>query len=194
MAQPITRSKKKPRAKAKPLKKATQRHCRYQEAQRKTVLAVVASLVLGMLQETERCLRFEQQKDENQAARVRRWSNACLDGVELGRRSLDEARATVHRVDDELRQFIAQRGPKNLGHYAIAWLVLGYLCDEARYRYAGEDRAREWRFLSSVVNTFAERVLANAPEDQDYEEIAGEAALHVWDRVFEMPAKSWIRL
>jgi len=172
---------------AKPLKKATKKHRRYQEAKRKTALAVAASLVLGMLQETERTLELEYQKDRDQADRVRRWSNACLEGVELGRRSLDEARTTVYRVDDELRRYISDRGPKNLGHYAVAWLVLGHLCDEARHRYAGKDRAREWRFLSSVVNTFAERVLTNAPEDQDYEKIAGEAAMHVWDRVFERP-------
>ena len=172
-------------AAAKPLKKATKRHRRYQEAKRKTTLAVVASLVLGMLQETERCLQFDRQKDQDQAERVRRWANACLDGVELGRRSLDEARAKVYRVDDELNRYITGRGPKNLGHYAVAWLVLGYLCDEARHNHAGQDRAREWRFLSSVVNTFAERVLANAPGDRDYEGIAGEASLQVWNKVFE---------
>jgi len=172
-------------AAAKPLKKATRRHRRYQEAKRKTALAVVASLVLGMLQETERCLQFDHKRDQDQAERVRRWGNTCLEGVELGRRSLDEARATVYRVDEELRRFIADRGPKNLGHYGIAWLVLGYLCDEARHNHAGQERAREWRFLSSVVNTFAERVLANAPDDRDYEGIAGEASLQVWDKVFE---------
>lgn len=59
------------------------------------------------------------------------------------------------------------------------------MCDKARHNHAGEDRAREWRFLGSVVNTFAERVLENAPDDRDYEGIAREASLHMWDKVFE---------
>mgnify|MGYP000155523203 CR=1 FL=1 len=189
--------KKLRRAKAKPLKKATERDQRIKQARAKTALAVTCSLVLGMLNETERCLRFEQVKHQRQARRVRKWADECLnDGdLELGAESLRQARAAVYSVHDALNAYIQGRGPKGIGHYAVAWIALGYMVDEARARFVeSEDTTRRWNFLASVTNTFAEMFLEEAEKDRDYEEIAGEASLNVGSRIFELPAGSWIRL
>jgi hypothetical protein len=191
------RTKKKPRAKAKPCKKATERDQRVKRARAKIALAVTCSLVLGMLNETERCLEFEQAKHSRQAERVRRWANECLDDdeLELGAESLRQARTAVYAVHDALNAYIAGRGPKGIGHYAVAWIALGYMVDEARVRFVeSEDIQRRWNFLASTVNTFAAMFLDEAEQDRDYEALAGKAAEHVWSSIFEMPKGSWIRL
>ena len=189
--------KRKPRVKARPLKKATLRDQRVKRARAKTALAVTCSLVLGMLNETERCLKFEQAKHSRQAEQVRRWANECLDDdeLELGVESLRQARAAVYAVHDALNAYIAGRGPKGIGHYAVAWIALGYMVDEARMRFVeSEDIKRRWNFLASTTNTFAEMFLEEAESHQDFEAIAGEASLNVGSRIFELPAGSWIRL
>lgn len=197
MAQPRARSKKKPRTKARPLKKATQHDQRVKRARAKTVLAVTAALVRGMLNETERCLAFDHEKHKQQAEKVKRWADECINlkDMELGRRSLDEAFAKTHSVHKRLNSYISERGPHGIGHYAIAWVALGYFVDEARWRYVQTPEIkRRWNFFASTVNTFAEMFLDEAEQDRDYEALAGEAAEQVWGQVFEMPEGSWIKL
>ncbi len=188
--------KKKPRAQAKTLKKATEREQRKKQARAKAALATSAALVQGMLNETERCLQFDQQKHSRQAERVRRWSNRCLDAIpELGVHTLNEAYTKTRRIHTVFDNYIRDRGPYGVGHYAVAWIVLGYIVDEAQNRFVGSlDMQRRWRFFTSVTNTFAEMVLENAEEDQDYEALAGDAAEHIWSSIFGLPEGSWIRL
>ena len=192
-----TAKRMKKRSRAKPLKKATEREQRLKLARAKTVLAVSSSLTIGMLNETERCLRFDHKKYSDQAARVRKWGQGCLDlkDMQLGRRALDEAIAKSHRVQSQLDRYITGRGSKGIGRYAVAWITLGYIVDEARHRYvATPDIKRRWNFFASTVNTFAEMFLAEAEEDWDYEALAGEASEQVWSHVFELPEGNWIRL
>jgi len=188
--------KKKPRAQVKSFKKATERDQRLKQARSKAALATAASLVQGMLNETERCLRFDQQKHSQQAERVRRWSNHCLDAIpDLGVHTLNEALTKTQRIQETFDGYIRGRGPSGIGHYAVAWIVLGYVVDEARYRFVeSQDLMRRWNFFVSVTNTFAEMFLESAEEDRDYEELAGEAAIHIWDSIFGLPEGSWIRL
>jgi len=196
MSTAVAKRKKKP-AKAKPLKKATERDQRLKEAKAKTALAVTVSLVLGMLNETERCLEFEQAKHLRQAERVRRWGDECLnsDELELGSRAMDVATHTIYLVHDRLNAYIADRGPKGIGHYAIAWVALGYMVDEARLKFVQSPQIkRKWNFLASTTNTFAEMFLEQAELDKDYESLAGEASLDVGRRMFELPPGSWVKL
>ena len=197
MTAPAAQKRKPKKPQAKPCKKATEREQRLKLARAKTVLAVSSSLTIGMLNETERCLRFDHKKYSDQASRVRKWGQGCLDlkDMQLGRRALDEAIAKSHRVQSQLGRYIAGRGPKGIGHYAVAWITLGYIVDEARSKFvATPEIKRRWNFFASTVNTFAEMFLEEAEEDRDYEALAGEASEQVWSHVFELPEGSWIRL
>ncbi len=188
--------KKKPRPQAKNLKKATEREQRVKRARSKAALATAAALVQGMLNETERCLEFDQQRHSKQAERVRRWSNHCLDAIpELGVHTLNEAYTKTGRIHHLFDDYIKDRGPYGIGHYAVAWIVLGFVVDEAQNRFVeSQDMKRRWNFFTSVTNTFAEMVLEDAEEDQDYEALAGEASEHIWNSIFGLPEGSWIKL
>lgn len=188
--------KKKPRTQAKPLKKATERDQRLKQARSKAALATAAALVQGMLNESEDHLKFYQQRHHDQAERVRRWSDRCLNAIpELGVHTLNEALTKTSQIRETFDAYIKGRGPQGIGHYAVAWIVLGYVVDEARYRFVeSQDLVRRWNFFVSVTNTFAEMFLENAEGDQDYKALAGEAAEHIWSSIFGLPEGSWIKL
>ena len=200
MAQPQARNsrKKKPRTKkAGPGKKALQREQRIKLARAKEVLAVVSAVIIGMTNEVEECVSLNKSKYHTQAQRVRRWGNECLNlkDMELGRNAVDGAVTKAHKIQHELDAYIRERGPAAIGHYAVAWIALGYFVDEARARYVETpDIKRRWNFLASTTNTFAGMFLAEAENDRDYEAIAGEASEKVWSSIFEMPEGSWLKL
>lgn len=183
--------------KAKPLKKATERDLRVKRARAKTGCAVTASLVIAMLRETRTYVTFEHKKIQDQAERVSKWGWTCLNdkGLDIGAAALREATAAVHGVHSSLDAYIRERGPKGIGHYAVAWISLGFMVDEARDRYIEtKEIRRNWNFFSSTVNTFAEMFLQNAEDDRDYEALAGEAAESVWIHNLELPAGTWVKL
>jgi len=198
MTTAATKEKRKKKPGAKPLKKATEHDRRVKQAKAKTSLAVAAALVRGMLNEANNNLTFSRKKEREQAEKIKKWADECLylNDMELGRRSLDEAVRATHRVHCQLNEYISGRGPHGIGDYAVAWLALGYIVDEAKHRYVGTpEHKRRWNYLASVVNTFAEMFLEQSEEDgTDYEAIAGEASEKVWASTFELPPGSWIKL
>lgn len=184
-------------AKAKPLKKKTRRDQRIKRARAKTALAVTSALVRGMLNETRRCLTFNNERYIKQADKVQRWADECLNlrEMDLGRRSLEQAYTATHRVHEQINEYISDRGPHGIGHYAVAWVSLGYFVDEANRKFVETPKIkRRWNFLASTTNTFAEMFLAEAEEDRDYEAMAGEIAEKAWSSIFEIPRDSWVKL
>lgn len=169
---------------AKAKKKRTRQANRKQQAHQKVALAMVAAVVQGMLQESEKNLELDKQRYRDQVKRIWRWSNECLDGLTLGKKSVEASIALVKRSDIEVQRYIGGKGEKTVGHYAMVWLMLGYLCDDAARLYAQGRNQRAWNFLSSVVNTWTGMLLEESPADRDYEGQAGELAERVWDLVF----------
>ena len=154
---------------AKPLKKATKKHARYQRAQRNLRLATIAALCQGMLIQTRNNITLDKQKEREQLDKIQKWSDKCLDGILLGRKALDQSTRLVRAIDHEVRRY-ADGSPQHLGHYCMVWLMIGYLCDESR----PIANSREWNYLASVVNTWTGWMLEHTSEY--YEEMAGELA------------------
>jgi len=169
---------------AKVKRKATKAHKRRAQANTKVVLAAIPAIAQGMLTETEKYLSFDRQTERDQIKRIWRWSNKCLDGITLGVKSVEASCSIIRQVDAELQKTVRHGEPKTIGHYAIVWLMIGYLADEAR-RLAPERDRRAWNYLASTVNTWTAMLLAASPDDgTDYEGEAGELADRAWNVVF----------
>lgn len=165
-------------------RKATRTHRRRLQANTKVVLATIPAIAQGMMIETQQHITVDRAKEREQIQRVWRWSNKCLDTITIGKRSVDSAGDLIKQVDAELQKTVKRGVPKTVGHYAIAWLMIGYLADEAR-RLAPERDRRAWNYLASTVNTWTQMLLAAAPDDgTDYEGEAGELADRAWQVVF----------
>lgn len=169
---------------AKIKRKATRAHKRRAQANTKIVLATIPAIAQGMLTETERNLSFDRQAELDQIERIWRWSNKALDSITLGVKSVEASCSIIRQVDAELKQTVKRGVPKTIGHYAVAWLMIGYLADEARRLAPDRDR-RSWNYLASTVNTWTGMLLDHAPDDgTDYEGEAGELADRAWGVVF----------
>ena len=155
---------------AKIRKKATKKHHRYQRAQRNLRLATVAALAQGMYYQTVNNVTLDTKREREQLKRIKKWSDRCLDGIELGRHSLDQSTKLVRAIDAEVRKF-ADGSPQHLGHYCMVWLMISYLCEETRNVVCAD---RNWNYLASVVTTWVDIMLEYVNED--YEEMAGELA------------------
>ena len=154
---------------AKIRKKATKKHHRYQRAQRNLRLATVAALAQGMYYQTINNINLDTKREREQLERIKKWSDKCLDNIQLGKHALDQSTNLVRAIDNEVRRY-ADGSPQHLGHYCMVWLMIGYLCDESR----PIANSREWNYLASVVNTWTGWMLEHISED--YEEKAGELA------------------
>lgn len=164
---------------AKQLRKRTKQHRRRQQAQVKIRLAWAGAVTQGMMVETEKYLIPEHAKEREQVRKVWRWSNACLDGLQLGKKSIDASIALVRASDVEVQAALG-KGQHTIGHFAMVWLMIGYVLDDCARRYAPAEKQREWRYLASVVNTWAGMLLDLSPDDRDYEGQAGDLAERVW--------------
>jgi hypothetical protein len=179
---------------AKIKRKATKAHRRRLQANTKIVLAAVPAIAQGMMTETEKYLIFERQAELDQIKRIWRWSNKCLDGITLGVKSVEVSCTIIRQVDAEVQKIIRPGTPKTIGHYAVVWLMIGYLADEARSLAPAKDK-RSWNYFASVVNTWTGMLLGAAPHDgTDYESEAGELADRAWSVVFGRPRESFGRL
>lgn len=178
---------------AKILKKRTKQHQRYLQANTKVVLVVVPALAQGMMYETQSNIAVDKAKEQQQIDRVWRWSNAVLDSLMIGKHAVDKASSLIKAIDRHVKGYAPSGQPKNIGHYAMVWLAIGYLADEAR-RFAPERQQRAWNYFASTVNTWTAMMMDNAPSDKDYEAQAGELADKAWGIVFGRPRENFGRL
>jgi len=165
---------------AKPLKKATQRHRRVQRAKHNTRLAVVAALAEGMGQKTEGFAFLDKQKEKDQIAKIRRWAIECLHSLKfddngnnkMGVRAGEQATHLALTIEKECNKRI-EGEEQNLGHLLMIWLMIGYLADEARFLIS--EQQRPWNYLASTVNTWVQMIIDHVWDDV-YEERACELA------------------
>lgn len=163
-------------------KKAQMREKRKQEARQKVFAAVVAAVAQGFMQETQKNLTIEKPEYEKQIQRVWRWSNECLDKIELGKRSIMASTRLLHALDAQVQADSPPGVPKTVGDYAVVWLAIGFLADEIKHMIP----TKQWNYLASVTNTWGAMVLDQAPADgTDYESRAGDLAEGMWYTAFE---------
>lgn len=163
-------------------KKAQIRQRRREEARKKVFTAVVAAVAQGFMQETQKNLTIDKPEHDKQIQRVWRWSHECLDELQLGKRSIMASTELLHALDKEVQADSPPGVPKTVGDYAVVWLSIGFLADEARMM----NPTRQWNYLASVINTWGAMVLDQAPDDgTDYEARAGDLAMRMWQIAFE---------
>ena len=163
---------------AKKLKKATRAHQRLEQAKVKTVLATVAAMCQGCAMQVLDNLQL-QKKEQDQIKRILRWSDECMDHIALGKKAVLKATTDhIPNIGNMIDQHVPLSARKGLGQYVVIWLILGYLADAARDRYAPESQLRQWRYLASVVNTWTAMVMRYESKPA-YEEAGGVLAQKV---------------
>ncbi len=182
---------------AKPRKKATERDKRIRQAKATECLLAVASLSLATIYKEvdEKAIRLEKKKHIDQAERVRRWGERCINSstLDFGHQTYKQAQKKLYQVHDLVDRRLPRGNSTDLGYHASVWLMLGFLVDQVRHYYAPLSEQREWRYFGSVTNTWAEMVLANAKEGEDYEAIGGELGEEAWEKVLYLPPHSYMR-
>lgn len=88
-----------------------------------------------------------------------------LKGLSLGWFEVHKNATAVH----DLGLNYVPTGGQNVGHYAIYWPGLGWLCDAAT-RYSQD---KNITVLANSVNEWVSMLLENIFQDQDYESLAG---------------------
>lgn len=191
----ITKDKVKKKAtKVKVKKKATKNHERRLQANTKMALVTVPAIAQGMIHETTKNLCLDKKKELAQIERIRKWSDKCLSGIDMGVNSVEGSCQLIRTVDQEVQKSLPQDKPKTVGHFAIVWLMVGYLADEAKM-LSSEERRRDWNFLTSTINTWIAMMLDQAPDDgTDYEEVAGDLADRAWKIIFGKPREYFGKL
>ena len=159
-------------------RKATLKAQRRAKAQVKVSLATILGLIQGMMIETEKYLSIEKKQYQDQIKRVWRWSNECFNQLDLGKHSLTKSLELVTAFSKIVERYIPPAGEKTVGDYAMVWLALGYLADEAVFFVEDRDQ-KKWTWLASVVDTWTGYCLDNADKGRDYEAEAGELAERV---------------
>jgi len=154
---------------AKPLKKATERHHCYERAQRNLRLATVAALAQGMYFQTCRTNIATEPVETNQLEEIRKWSDRCLDDIELGVNALKRASTLVRTIDAQIRTYT--ESPSTFSHYTAVWLMNSYLCEEICHTMK---LSHNWHYLTQAVTDWTEMMLEHT--DEDYEEVAGNLA------------------
>ena len=163
-------------SKPKKLKKATQAHQRLEQAKVKTVLATVAAMCQGCAMQARDNLDGLTAREQDQISRILKWSDECLDHIALGKKAVLKATTDhIPNIGKMIDQHVPLSARKGLGQYVVIWLILGYLADAARDRYAPVAQLRQWRYLASVVNTWAAMVMRHESKPA-YEEAGGVLA------------------
>lgn len=171
--------------KAKVRRKETKRIRRIEQAKTKTALLATSVLIFSMYLETKKFLTMDNEA-RMLLEKVAESSMKCTNSIEFGKKSTETTGNMTSAADKEIKKKIEDGKPKTVGHYAMAWLMLGYLSDEAK-NYVSDSRRELWENLSHWTNLWVDEIMAQSPEDEtDYEEEAGELADNVWTVIFGM--------
>ena len=172
---------------ARKLKKQTQKHQRLMDARRKTAMASVAAIAQGCAgQIVDACKRESEQtaelkRTQDQVQRIVKWSDTCLDRLEIGKKGLDTAFARFNAVEDMLKDKIADLD--GVSQHAATWIMISFLCDDCRDRYA--DKSREWNYFAGCVATWTGKLLAECRWKSRVESIGGELGEKAWEIILK---------
>ena len=168
---------------ARKLKKQTQIQQRLMLAKKKTAIAAVAAIAQGCAgQIVDACKHDPEQtasikRTQEQAQRIIKWSDACLDKLEIGKKGLGTALARFRLVENMLKGKIIDLD--GISQHAATWIMISFLCDDCRDRYAG--KSREWNYLAGCVATWTDKLLDECRWKTRVESIGGELGEKAWE-------------
>lgn len=170
---------KKKKTGAKPLKKATQKQQRLQEAMRNYRLVTVAALTEGGMKRVQKNIDKGtlnlQGKVAEQKNKVFKWADRVVTDKNnaLGVHSFASAYNLAIRCDQEIDNFFNRTGLSDnrgtLGEMGVIWIAISYLCDEARFIAGNGYKSQQYNMntLASTVNTWTSILLDEVDEEKE---------------------------